>query len=151
MNNIELVRIRMNILLQNENAHIFNLLCELNKQRNEFPVVQDYVTFLFFTGLTFMKGQLEGSVLLEHMNKVEKKDPYYYIGKKNNIFHEKQQDDDNIRFNRIFLDGEPAEFKIINNGEMIMLRNRSLKKKGKWHSICLLKDTKSLKWKGDVL
>ena len=156
MNNI--TKINVDVVLSKEDAKFFDFVCELNKKEGNFKSPKEFVEFLFMTGFTFVRGQFIGSMMADMMSK----DPpefATFLGKMQPLISMKiapiNSDESAVDFDRVFFDGEPADFRVSKDGESLEFKSSKTITvsfaKNKWHSIYMLKQNKPLKWKGDSI
>jgi hypothetical protein len=136
-----IVKIKVDLILKNEEAEFFNFLCATNDKCKTFTNIKEMVEFLFKTGFSFIHGHVVGSALANQLND-ETPFVFNFLGMKSQL----STTENNIKFNKIFYDGEPAEFKLSQDKQILQFRHRNTKQKNNWHSIYLLNNNKALQW-----
>ena len=136
------VKINVDIVLKGEDAKFFNMLCDMNKKEGNFTSVKDFVEFLFMAGFTFIRGHFIGSMTAGLMKTVLP----MLVASTN---QQEQEEDSSIMFDKAFLNGEPADYQITDDGQELHIRYRFGPNKNTWQRIYLLKQNKPLQWKGD--
>ena len=154
MDNITTIKVEL--MLKGEDAKFFDFICDLNKKEGNFNTPKEFIEFLFMTGFTFVRGQFIGSMMADMMNKEEPPAFATFLGKMQPMLSMKIspfKQAEEVVFDRVFLNGEPAEYKLEDNGQTLSVRARNLKSKlnGKWTSFYLMKQNKPIIWKGDSI
>ena len=114
------VKINVNLTLKEEEAIFFELL---QKSSEKELLINDLIGFIFRVGLIFIHGQFTGQLFTKLFS------PSTYITKlcseavDRTIKSEVKNTETEL--DRAFLDGEPAEFEIINNGDILRIRSFS--------------------------
>lgn len=132
--------IKIDVKLKDIESKVLDEIIE-NYKKCDKVSTKEIIDFIFRIGMMYTHGTMLGNM----MYSILKKDNISIIGKLEKI----PETEDAISIDKVFFDGEPAEFKTSQDDEILMFRNTtSINEDNDIHSIYILKNNKPIKWKG---
>src|SRR5574343_1599131 len=126
------IHIKVDTKLYNEDAAFLQPFLD-NREANG-STIKEFIEFLFYAGFSFFKGKVLGECIASTLETS-------HIGNAEKI------PENLITVDRVFYDGEPAQFSLTDGGIIIKFKTINTKTKDtKYHTIQIMNKNKALKF-----